>query len=271
MKKIISEINSILWQKTKLSPKTICICALSGGQDSVLLFIIFLHLKKQWNIKTQILHFNHFWQQKNFYCSQQVWKLAFVFQNPICIINSSSFLDSEKTARKWRQQGLERISSIENCEKILTGHTASDRIETSFWHLIRGTSPQGFVSLKYQTNLLVETEFFNFPKFISINYFICNFFCKNKNQIKTIQNTKLGFQKALLFEKKTTQKKKNFSYKKVNNRKKIKNTTYFNQSKREKIFELILNKKKFPHYKILVFSFTSEFFIFKFVLFFKLG
>ena len=35
MKKIISEINSILWQKTKLTPRNICICALSVGQDSV--------------------------------------------------------------------------------------------------------------------------------------------------------------------------------------------------------------------------------------------
>lgn len=263
MKKIISEINSILWEKTKLTPRNICICALSGGQDSVLLFIIFLHLKKQWNIKTQILHFNHFWQEKNFYCSKQVWKLAFVFTNPIYIINSNSFLDSEKTARNWRQQGLERISSIENCEKILTGHTASDRIETSFWHLVRGTSPQGLVSLKYQTNLKVQTEFFNFPNFIRINCFSCNFFSQNIKQIKIRQNTKLSFQKAQLFRNQTTEKKKIFNYKKLNNRKKIKNTIFFNTYKSEKSSELVFNKKTSPHYQIVLFSVTREFSIFK--------
>ena len=67
MKKIISQINSILSQKTQLKPKDICICGLSGGQDSVLLFIILLHLKNQWNINIQLLHFNHFWQQKNWH------------------------------------------------------------------------------------------------------------------------------------------------------------------------------------------------------------
>lgn len=252
MKKLISQINSILWQKTKLTPRDICICTVSGGQDSVLLFIIFLHLKKQWNIKIQLLHFNHFWQKKNFYCSQQVWQLAFIFKTPIYIIISNSFLKNEKIARKWRQQGIERISSIENCEKILTGHTASDRLETSFWHLIRGTSPHGLVSLKSQTNLIVQTEFFNFAKFISSNWFICNCLSEKKTQIKIINNLKLSPQKD--------EKKKIFSYKKVHNRKKIKiNTIYFNTCKNEKINEFILNQKKFLQDEILVFLFITKF------------
>jgi len=168
MKKIISEINKNLLQKTKINPHDICICGFSGGQDSVLLFIILLHLKKQWNIQIQALHFHHFWQEKNFFSTYQVWKLNFVFKIPFYFITSEVFLETEKTARHWRQKGLERISNLEKSNTILTGHTASDRIETALWHLIRGTSPQGFISLKWQTTLLTETEFFTFPKFFNL-------------------------------------------------------------------------------------------------------
>lgn len=203
MKKIISQINSILSQKTQLKPKDICICGLSGGQDSVLLFIILLHLKNQWNINIQLLHFNHFWQQKNFFSTQHVWKLAFIFNNPIYIIPSELFLHNEKKARQWRQQGLDRICCIEKCEKILTGHTATDRIETAFWHLIRGTSPQGLLSLKWQNNLIAPTQFFNFPKFQPFHTQIFSFYQFSKKNFNS--NSKIL--------------KKNTSYKKSKNKK----------------------------------------------------
>lgn len=249
MKKIISHINNILSEKTILSPKDSCLCGLSGGQDSILLFIILLHLTKQRNLNIQILNFHHFWQQKNFLCSQQVWKLAFVFGNPIYIIISESFLDNEKKAREWRQQGLERISSIENCKKILTGHTASDRIETGFWHLIRGTSPQGIISLKWQTNLLAKNQFFNFPLFINSQFF----------------NIKNSFDSKTLYFGRISKNKSKKKYKKSNNRKQLLRTVDFRFSKKKKLSlnfnglkdeELKLKqKKKISRFSFLIFNF----------------
>lgn len=96
MKKFILDVNNTLTKKTLLRPNDKCLCAISGGQDSILLFIILLHLKKQWNIDIRIVHFHHFWQEKNYFTTQQVWKLAFLFNTPISIVYSELVLENEK-------------------------------------------------------------------------------------------------------------------------------------------------------------------------------
>jgi tRNA(Ile)-lysidine synthetase-like protein len=260
MKKIIYEINFILSQKTKINPKDNCICGLSGGQDSVLLFIILLHVKKQWNIKIQVLHFHHFWQQKNFFCAQQVWQLSCLFKNPIYIIISEVFLDTEKKARQWRHEGLERVSSLEKCNKILTGHTASDRIETAFWHLIRGTSPQGLISLKWQTTLLVQTQFFSFSQFFTLDTHILSV----SQFLKRINNKKSEISKINSIYKRSKNKKKLgtlvFSPLAMeslmrqhlgNNAIALGNTFPFLSIKKNKNFEFLLTKKDFKQYGIV--------------------
>ena len=225
---MISEINSIFCQKNKIKPKDICICSFSGGQDSVLLFIILLHLKKQWNIEIQLLHFHHFWQQQNFFSVQQVWKLSFIFKNPFYIITSEVFLNTEKKARQWRQEGLERISFIEKSNKIVTGHTASDRIETAFWHLIRGTSPQGLISLKWQTILIVQTEFFSISKFF---IFETTILCTYQFLLKIDNNTF-----------KTSKFK--FIYKKYKNKKILKNHFYSGHIHKSSAFNIFCEQKR---------------------------
>lgn len=195
MKKILIDFTHFVSNKLLINPNQTSICAISGGQDSVLLFIVLLHLKKQFNINIQLVHFQHFWQPKNFFFSQHIWKLAFTFNHPLYIVFSERILEKEKKAREWRQQGLQRVSTIEKSTTILTGHTASDRVETSFWHLIRGTSIQGLLSLKSQKNLKPEIDFFN-----------CPFFTSTKS--KFLKKKKQGKKKLIYF--KTKNKKKNF-------------------------------------------------------------
>lgn len=178
MKKFILDVNNTLTKKTLLRPNDKCLCAISGGQDSILLFIILLHLKKQWNIDIRIVHFHHFWQEKNYFTTQQVWKLAFLFNTPISIVYSELVLENEKKAREWRQKGLERLADIENLQKVLTGHTATDRFETAFWHLIRGTSQKGLLSIKPQNILLKKKNFSSVPHYIPIQFL-------QKKKIKT--------------------------------------------------------------------------------------
>jgi tRNA(Ile)-lysidine synthase TilS/MesJ len=231
MKKIISQINTILLQRIKLKPTEILICAISGGQDSIFLFLILLHLKKQWNINIQLLHFHHFWQEKNFFSMADIWKLSFIFSTPIYIIPSEKFLYNEKKARNWRQKGLERVSNIVNSTNILLGHTASDRIETAFWHFIRGTSPQGLISLKWQSKLIRQIYFFDFPKFLS-------------NYSKIFSFSQLSFKKQCFFKQ-----KKNKIYKIKNNY----NVKKFKNKKQKIIFiknkSFILLKKNINNYK----------------------
>lgn len=223
MKKVISKIINILSEKILLNQKENILCAVSGGQDSVFLFFLLLHLQKHWNLKIKVVCFNHFWQNKNFSSMHQVWKLLFVFKNPLYLVFSETFLDNEQKAREWRQFALTRISNIESCKKIFTGHTGSDQIETAFWHLIRGASPQGFGSLKYKTSLLSKNYLFKNPKFLDSDIL--------KFQLLKMKNS----EKNLFIYKNLKQKtgsvlhslNLNFIYKKIKNKKSTENLVSF--------------------------------------------
>lgn len=206
MKKMIKAINNCIFVKNKLFVHNLCLCGISGGQDSVLLFILLLHLKKQWNITINILHFHHFWHQNNFFYSQQVWKLSFVFKNSLYFIPAEKSLKNEKKARVWRQENFERICWIEKSNKMLLGHTASDRLETAFWHLIRGTSPKGLISLKKKTILIIQNCFFTFPVFHISDKKLIHFYTISSESEKYCLKKKLkaGKKKKLKFLKKKT-------------------------------------------------------------------
>lgn len=218
MKKILIDFTHFVSNKLLINPNQTYMCAISGGQDSVLLFIVLLHLKKQFNINIQLVHFQHFWQPKNFFFSQHIWKLAFTFNHPLYIVFSERILEKEKKAREWRQQGLQRVSTIEKSTTILTGHTASDRVETSFWHLIRGTSIQGLLSLKSQKNLKPEIDFFNCPFFTSTK---SKFLKKNKQFFPVTLHFHSVNRKTSFSREKKKQGKKKLIYFKTKNKKKI--------------------------------------------------
>jgi tRNA(Ile)-lysidine synthase TilS/MesJ len=148
MKKSLSESSYIVQTKSLIRPATHVICALSGGQDSILLFTILLHLKKVWNLKISVVYCHHFWQLQNMYTVKEIWKLTFLFQIPICLFFAEDKLQSEASARVWRQNKFCRSLEFFHSYTIAMGHTASDRIETALWHIARGTSPKGLMSLQ---------------------------------------------------------------------------------------------------------------------------
>lgn len=147
MKKSLSESSYIVHKKALISPSTCVICALSGGQDSVLLFFILIHLKKIWNLKIVVVYCQHFWQLQNLYTIEEVWKLTSMFQIPVCFFFAEYKLQNEATAGVWRQNKFCRSAEFFSSDTIVIGHTASDNIETAIWHIARGASPKAFVSL----------------------------------------------------------------------------------------------------------------------------
>lgn len=162
MKKSLSESSYIVQTKTLIRPSTHIMCALSGGQDSILLFTILLHLKKVCNLKISVVYCNHFWQLQNMYTVTEIWKFTFLFQIPTCLFFAEDKLQSEANARVWRQKKFCRSLEFSHSYTIAMGHTASDRIETALWHIARGTSPKGLLSLQpsreFKSNQFTRTS-----------------------------------------------------------------------------------------------------------------
>ena len=156
MKKMIEEINTILQENLIIYPSQTLLCTVSSGQDSILLFFVFLHLKTQWNLNLALTYCHHFWQRTNFFSFWQIWKIAFIFQLPCFLVLAEITLSTENQARNWRQKSVERVALLQNSSEIAFGHTASDKLETALWHLIRGSSPNGLNCIK-QTNFSKTT------------------------------------------------------------------------------------------------------------------
>lgn len=182
MKKILYQINTVFKQKLFLQEKNNILCGVSGGQDSILLVILLLHFEKKYNFNLQILYCHHFWQRTNFAALWLIWKLAFLFKIPIYVILTEKSLMTENRAREWRHESYQRITLFSNCNKLSLGHTASDRIETAFWHLIRGSSLKGLTSIQWEKKMQTSSLSNFFPSY--------NFLNSNRNIIISTKKTK---------------------------------------------------------------------------------
>lgn len=150
--KIINLINQTHLTITKqnvISPTQFILITISGGQDSLCLFFILLHLKKQWKWHFGLLYCNHFWQIDSFYINSLICKLGFFFLLPAYLSLPSENIFSEQKSRTWRYGQFGRLSNFYKYDIIFTGHTSTDKIETVLLQLIRGTGTRGLSTLEW--------------------------------------------------------------------------------------------------------------------------
>ena len=153
-------LHHIINQKNLLKINQSMILAVSGGQDSITLFFIFLQLKKQWNWKYKILYCNHLWQKDSFYTLLHLFKLAYLLNIPIYLTFTLQKIFTEQFARNWRSLIFQRITEFYFFNTIITGHSKSDRVETGLFNLFRGSSTKGVSSLNWTLFVLKEKKSF---------------------------------------------------------------------------------------------------------------
>ena len=194
MKKLVTEINTILQENFIIYPTQNLLCTVSSGQDSIFLFFVFLHLKNQWNLNLGLVYCHHFWQKTNFFSFRQIWKISFLFDLPCFIALTEKKLSTENQARNWRQKSLERVTLLQNSSEIAFGHTGSDKLETALWNLIRGSSPNGLNSNQKMT--------------LSKRTFVQNFFSVNSTACFKPRKTEIQIKKQFFYR--LNSKKKSF-------------------------------------------------------------
>lgn len=199
---LLNSIRFLIIKKNLLQPNQSLILAISGGQDSVFLLVVFFVIKKQWNIQLKVLYCNHLWQKDSFYLYLHLSKLLFSFKIELFFFITFKVLPSEEKSRYWRSKNYHRLLIFTKSLKILTGHTLTDQIETYLFNLFRGSSFKGTSSLK------LERKFTNLEK---NNFFSSNFdffyFKTLKKKIPLLKNQKYTIsdkskQEIFLFSKK---------------------------------------------------------------------
>lgn len=112
--------------------------ALSGGIDSMNLFLLLYHHREKFGIELGIAHVNH--QQRAEAVDEEKYlrKMAQKYEIPFYCSHFTGVF-SENTAREWRYQFFTEIMLRNNYTCLVTGHHADDQAETVLMRLIRGS------------------------------------------------------------------------------------------------------------------------------------
>lgn len=315
MKKFVPFTTTIplfLEKKQVLDQNARLLCAISGGQDSILSFFILFHLfsrnlpwppprtekiefqaeKNSINYlklpvlktlsfldknlkianfsKLEVLYCQHFWQPKNFFCSEFLFQISFLVEIQYTIILPQTSLDSENRSRVWRKRNFSRFLQLKKISNIVTGNTKSDRFEKNLTNLLRGTSPHSLSdSIVFNENKLTNVFFSNVilkPKkqeFLSTDTFL------NLNNLHSHLKTKkkfhlllkpqgLSVQKSFVQPTKShlSKQKKHFDFGKKQVSDFQKKKLFRNTSEALKIKNLSLIKKR--RFQIKKFSFFAN-------------
>lgn len=149
-KKTISLVSKVeeLLRKEIVKPNQTLLLMVSGGQDSICLLIIFLQFQNKWSFNLGLIWCNHLWQSKSFYSTKHLFKIAHLLDLPIYYTLPLTPIFNERLARDWRYKSTQKVAQFYQYKIVITGHTASDRVETMILNLIRGSGSAGLYSLR---------------------------------------------------------------------------------------------------------------------------
>ena len=124
--------------------------AVSGGQDSMALVGLLRALQPQHGWRLLLWHGDHRWRPESTAQARDLQAWAAARGLPLQLDSWERPVaerPSEAAARQWRYSCLERRARQQSCQRVVTGHTASDRAETLLLNLARGCHRRGLASL----------------------------------------------------------------------------------------------------------------------------
>ena len=141
----MSQIEKILLDVRSLN--TNCLIAFSGGQDSIS-FIILWVLTHNFKTKSGFVWCHHLWKKQDFYLLRHSYQMYFVVHQRFLFTVLFSRNFKEQEARNSRYHCFYRILKYANFASLITVHTKTDKIETFFLHLFRGSGPLGLQNIR---------------------------------------------------------------------------------------------------------------------------
>ena len=137
---------------------------LSGGADSVCLFLMLLKLAEEWELTPVPVHVNHnlrgeeALQDQKFceeLCRQHKLSLT-VVSEPVAEIAGAQGWTLEEAGRCVRYEAFARIAREQQCNKIAVAHHKDDQAETVLFQLFRGSRLKGLSGMEAKNGNLVR-------------------------------------------------------------------------------------------------------------------
>jgi tRNA(Ile)-lysidine synthase len=148
-------LHRLLLQRPALLPRQApLLVAVSGGQDSMALAGLLLHLQRLHLWQLHLWHGDHGWRPES--ARQAAELAAWARARGVSIRlerREGAATRSEARARQWRYACLGEEARRLGAPRVLTAHTATDRAETLLLNLARGCHRRGLASLPLQREL----------------------------------------------------------------------------------------------------------------------
>lgn len=149
-----ARLHRVLRSRQLLPKNGRLLVAVSGGQDSLCLMRLLLDLRPKWGWELAIAHCNHRWRADAADNAAYMEEVAQAWQVPYFCETAVEIPTSEAAARAWRYGALAEMAIAEGYESVVTGHTKSDRAETTLYNLLRGSGADGLQALSWQRELV---------------------------------------------------------------------------------------------------------------------
>lgn len=175
---VIEKIQLDILKKNLFKNKSKILIGMSGGQDSMCSVLFFFLLKVQWQLKYGVITCNHLWQRDSFYSCSHSLKIAYVFDESFSLSLCPIWLSCEKDGRKWRYSVFRRIGYFYFFPFISVAHTETDRVETLFFQLLRGSGISGILGIQWKRKIKKAVPN---NKERSLFYKSCKFLLKYEN------------------------------------------------------------------------------------------
>ncbi len=126
------------------------VVGVSGGPDSICLLDVLGRLKEAFALQLAVAHVDHGLSDTSEEVAASVARLAASAGHDVHVARASGLEGSNlhARAREFRYRFFETVASETGAERIVTGHTLDDRVETTLARLVHGAGTDGLAGLR---------------------------------------------------------------------------------------------------------------------------
>ncbi|MEG2440662.1 MAG: tRNA lysidine(34) synthetase TilS [Acetivibrio sp.] len=149
------KVRAYIQKQNMLQENDKVILGISGGADSVCLFLVMLELKKEYNLSFVLVHVNHGVRgmeadrdQKFVEALGERYGIKVrSFKKKMKEYAKENGLSEEEAGRKLRYECFHQVLKEESATKIAVAHNMNDNAETMLFHLARGSGMRGLCGI----------------------------------------------------------------------------------------------------------------------------
>ena len=153
--RIFRKVKAYIEKYDMLAPGDTVVMGVSGGADSVCLFLMICELAKEMELRPVVVHVHHGIREEAeadaIYVKQLCDERGVPFElirEDVKAYAAKEHLSEEEAGRKIRYRAFEEALERYTGNKIAVAHNANDRAETMLFHLFRGTGLTGVSGIK---------------------------------------------------------------------------------------------------------------------------